>query len=129
MKFICLDGSEIKMAVRPSEYPRRLDASKCQTRIGDLIEELFPHQILLEEFVIPKSGGLKIDFFLPTSLIAVEADGGQHNEFVPYFHQDKIGFQRSKNNDKRKEEWCRINNIRIIRVDDSTTKEALSCLI
>jgi len=129
MRFICLDGSEISIDISSANYPRRYDVSKAQLRVGDFLEEILPNQNILEEFVIPKSGGLRIDFFLPIMKVAVEVDGGQHKKLTPHFHKNKAGFELAQKNDKLKNEWCRINGVRIIRVDDSCTKEELDCQI
>ena len=40
----------------------------------------------------------------------------QHFEYVPFFHGDKLEFFKSKARDKKKKEWCRINNITLIEL-------------
>ncbi len=123
MKFINLDGSEQTIDIKPSQYKRKGNASKNHCRIGNILDELFSRQNILEEFVIPRSGNLKLDFFIPSLNIAIEVDGAQHENFVKHFHGDISGFRKAKENDIRKERWCEINNINLIRINYSISDE------
>jgi very-short-patch-repair endonuclease len=118
LKFIGLDGKEFRVELMQPKNPLRSkedSKSKFQWETGCALRRVFPRFTILEEFNIPGTR-LHIDFFIPELRIAVEADGAQHNKYSPFFHVTKEGFRRSQARDRNKEEWCKINNIRLIRV-------------
>lgn len=113
MKFKTTKGKEISIDVRPSNYPMRSEEeckSKCQYNIGQVLRGVFPSDIILEEFYVPAEG-IYIDFFIPRIKLAVEINGAQHDKYTPFFHGTKTGFTEAKNRDKKKAEWCRLNDI------------------
>lgn len=60
---------------------------------------------------------LTIDFYNANKKIALEVDGQQHYKYVPHFH----GGSRSKflgqlQRDEKKELFCEINNIKLVRI-------------
>lgn len=118
MNFSDTKGREHKMDVRPSKWPRKeagTGRGKFQSQVGAILTQTFPGYYVLEEF--PCVGeGLFLDFFLPTKKLAVEVQGAQHFEFNAFFHKDKRAFARQKANDRRKEEWCEVNEIRLIKI-------------
>lgn len=130
MKFKTTSGKIIGVDLRPSKWPRR-DEDSCkshfQWRIGQLIDELYPGEIVLEEFYIPGEG-IYVDFFLPRKMLAVEADGSQHEAFSLFFHRTKENFLKAQARDKRKENWCEINNIKLIRVNTKEEGEFINKL-
>ena len=69
---------------------------------------------------------LPFDFFLPLLNICIEYDGVQHFKPVEYFGGEKK-FETVKINDKIKNEFCRKNNIRLIRVkyDENITERLM----
>jgi hypothetical protein len=125
MKFYDTNGREHKIDIRPSRWPKKdigEGRGKFQSEVGNIIEETFPGHYILEEF--PCLGErLFLDFFLPSKKLAVEVQGRQHHEFNPFFHKDKKAFATQQANDKRKEQWCEINNIVLIKIDCGEKKE------
>lgn len=57
----------------------------------------------------------RFDFFLPDLNIAIEYDGVQHFKSVDYFGGEE-GFKKTKERDRRKDEYCQSNNIKLIRI-------------
>lgn len=57
----------------------------------------------------------KFDIYLPKEKIAFEYDGLQHFKPIPYFGGEKE-FLRIQESDKDKEEYCKKNNIKLIRI-------------
>lgn len=113
MKVIGLDGrshSLYLVGYQPKESDER-PRSDLHLQVRALLRELFPSDRLCEEVPLPGSGGLFADFFLPQRKLIVEAHGRQHYQFVPFFHEDVMGFLNSKKRDNNKAEWCRINSI------------------
>lgn len=125
MKFVDTKGKEHSIDIRPSRWVRKNigeGRGKFQTMVGDILSEIYPGDVICEEF--PCVGdNLSLDFFIPRKKIAVEVQGRQHYKFIEFFHGDKAGFQRQKRRDVRKESWCEINNIRLVKIDTKEKKE------
>lgn len=132
MKFKTLQNKEISIEIRADKYPLRFQEdskSLGQHHLGQILLEIYGESsIIMEEFPIPEEK-LILDFYVPHFSIAFEYQGKQHDEFNKFFHGDKIGFQQSIERDKRKREWCEINNIRLIEVRDILSKEELQAAI
>jgi hypothetical protein len=118
VKFLDTKGREHKIDIRPSRWQKKEmgeGRGKFQSQVGDILEEVFPDDFVLEEF--PCAGeGLHLDFFLPRRKLAVEVQGEQHYKFNAFFHKSKADFVAQKNRDKRKENWCEINSIRLVKI-------------
>ena len=117
-----LDGTETKMDLRPSQYKMKSQEeckSDAQFRFGQRLEQVFPFSKILEEFGLPNTGALALDFWLPNEGFAFEIQGAQHSKFVKYFHGNQQGFRRQKMNDDKKKRWCEINGITLICVKDT----------
>lgn len=125
MMFKTIKGREITIDLRPSKWPRRTK-EKCKSNfqwsVGQIIDRVFPGQIVLEEFYVPGEK-LRIDFFLPRLKLAVEVMGEQHYAYNSFFHGSKEAFVRSKQRDVRKAQWCEINDIRLVKVDPNISEE------
>lgn len=120
-KFQNLDGTISTLDVLVSDYPLRSEnecKSKVQYRFGQRLRALFPDEMLLEEFVIPKSGGLALDFFLPIIGWAFEVNGRQHDEYVRFYHGKRTGFVKQRHRDQDKQEWCDLNKVSLFRIRD-----------
>lgn len=76
-----------------------------------LLEKLFPLDKRLEEVILPGTGNLRADFFLPSRRLVCEVHGRQHYQFVLHFHQTRLGFIKHQQRDRDKREWCELNNI------------------
>lgn len=57
---------------------------------------------------------LPFDFYLPDMNVAIEYDGEQH--FKPKFYYDEKGLEEIKIKDEIKNEYCKSNNIKLIRI-------------
>lgn len=122
MKFLDLKGKKVGKDI--SKYNRtrsKRNISKGQTKLGNILEEIYPNIPIYEE--VPCVGTkLRLDYFIPTLRLAFEYDAKQHEEFNIFFHKTKRRFQRHKDRDFEKQEWCNINNIILVRIN----KEQLS---
>jgi len=131
MKFFDTRGREHSVDIRPSRWQRRElgeGRGKFQTEVGDVLAELYPGDVICEEF--PCSGeNLTLDFFVPRKKVAGEVQGRQHRQFVQFFHGDKDGFERQQKRDSRKDEWCELNNIRLVKIDTGTKRENVKKLL
>lgn len=123
MKFFDTSGREHKIDLRPSKWSRKEEGrGKFQTEVGNLLAELYPLHHIFEEFPCPGER-LFLDFFIPTKRLAIEVQGSQHNNFNPFFHEDKSAFARQQANDKRKEDWCKLNNIVLLKINWGEKRE------
>lgn len=109
------------MDIGRSDYPLRDEddcRSKAQFRFGRRLLEMFPYETILEEFIIPCTNGLSLDFWLPRLKWAFEIQGGQHDRFVKFFHSNQEGFVRQQQRDSIKKYWCSLNNISLMYIRD-----------
>jgi very-short-patch-repair endonuclease len=58
---------------------------------------------------------LPFDLYLPTHNLCIEFDGRQHYESISFFGGDD-GFIKRKKNDFIKNQFCKNNNIELIRI-------------
>jgi len=112
MRLVCFDGSIVNQDISSRLYPPR-DISAPQTAARERIKQEYGDQTILEEFTIPKSR-LRIDFFLPNLMMAIEVHGRQHFEFVKHFHGTRKNYIHAKHNDAEKARWCELNNIELV---------------
>lgn len=118
MKFKDLEGNIVSKDISRYKW-EGCGRFKGEKALGEKLCDLFP--ALTIYYQLPCIGTkLKIDFYIHELKIAFEFDGRQHNEHVPFYHGDKKGFARAQERDKEKEEWCYINNVRLIRVTDKS---------
>ena len=123
MKVTGLNGREYNLNV--SKYNRKRTGSKLHECARDLLKELFPMYLLLEEVPLlgskdPTSSATKTlvaDFLIPELKIIIEVQGRQHKEYVPHFHKTKANFFRARRRDNLKREWCELNEFTLIELD------------
>jgi hypothetical protein len=112
MNVIDLNGNLVKW--NPSSKARAT-ASKLHKTAVSIINDMFPTINVLEEVTIPGRGNkLYIDIYIPIFNLAIEVNGRQHYNFVPYFHRTRFDFLKQKERDRIKREWCETNNIKIL---------------
>lgn len=115
MKVLGLNGKTYNLKLIRKEFKQR---SKGHIEVRVIIAELFPLHLWYEEVGLPGSGGLKSDFYIPELNLMIEVQGRQHNEYVQFFHKNKMGFLNSKKRDLNKVKWCELNNIRLVKLND-----------
>lgn len=85
--------------------------SKGELAISDFLNQ---NKIKYEkEYSLPN--GQRLDFYLLDSKIAIEFDGAQHFEANSFFGGEEA-FEKRKKYDKIKNEYCKNNNIELIRI-------------
>lgn len=121
MKFIGLNGKEYNIDLKKYSI-QKTTSSQYHKAARDLLCDIFHGYNIYEEVKLPgtvdpaKKSALHIDFFIPNATIGVEVHGEQHFKYVPFFHKTKAGFLQSKARDKKKIEWCTVNNITLIEL-------------
>lgn len=58
----------------------------------------------------------RFDFFLPQLNLAIEYQGRQHFEYIPFFHKNEEGFQRYQARDLKKKEYCNQKKILLLEI-------------
>jgi len=66
---------------------------------------------------------LELDCFCKELGLAVEYNGKQHYQYIPYFHRNKDAFRCQQYRDVMKRDLCRKNNICLIEVPYTVKKE------
>tara|TARA_R110002167_G_scaffold174602_4_gene373525 strand:+ start:358 stop:771 length:414 start_codon:yes stop_codon:yes gene_type:complete len=92
--------------------------SKYHLKARSLLRQTFPTCQILEEVPIKirRAETLYLDFFVPLHDLCVEVHGEQHYKFVQFYHKTRLGFAMAKKRDKKKVEWCGLNNISVIEL-------------
>ena len=62
------------------------------------------------------TNNLELDCFNEELNLAVEYDGAQHYKYIPYFHKTYEAFLNQRYRDYMKEQMCKENHIKLIRV-------------
>tara|TARA_A200000159_G_scaffold47251_1_gene43562 strand:+ start:13276 stop:13692 length:417 start_codon:yes stop_codon:yes gene_type:complete len=121
MIFLCANGREKKIK-NVSKYLIDWD-SKCRSGIQkDVKDKVKPYwfaDVVFEEFPVAGTR-MTLDLYNATQKIAIEVDGNQHYKFNRFFHSDsRQKFLHQLQRDEKKEYFCEINNIKLIRVLES----------
>jgi hypothetical protein len=127
MKVQSLSGKLNEIEDKPSKFPmKNKDAcrSNIQYECGQIIKSFFGFDCILEDVPVPDHN-FYLDFFLPNRKLAFEVQGRQHDEFVPFFHKNKKGFQQAQQRDSDKAKWCRVNNIELFSVHSTAELKEL----
>lgn len=117
-----LDGKEYKWNPY-NKQSKTSNRSSLHVKAKKLLDELFPHDMILEEVSLPgtktprRRGTLRADFFIPNRNLIVEVHGEQHHKFNNFFFKDKLSFFRAKARDLEKKNWCDMNEIKIIELN------------
>lgn len=68
---------------------------------------------------------LELDLYNNDLKLAVEYNGRQHYEFIPFFHQTRDRFQTQKYRDKIKKDLCEKHHIKLIVVPYTVTDDQI----
>jgi len=98
-----------------------------QTRVKSQLYPYWKRHVVYEEFPVVGTK-MTLDFVNLTLRVAIEVQGKQHFEYTPYFHKSRLDFGEQIERDSMKQEWCELNNIKLIEVfpnDMPLTKDFL----
>lgn len=103
----------------------RSNASKPHRDTYEALKSAFPGATIEQEYRIDNphtSSYVWFDFYLPYMGIAVEVQGGQHDNYNVFFHKgSKLNFVGQQKRDEFKDIWCDQNNILLIKIYESET--------
>ena len=100
--------------------------SSFHIQARELITSIFPTLQILEEVAIPLRKGetLYLDFYLPLKKMSIEVHGEQHYKFVPFYHNNIMSFLKAQRRDREKQEWCELNDIKLVVLPHFEDKKA-----
>lgn len=108
---------------------RSASRSHGQYHLGQQLKALYRTSVILEEFGIPDSR-LSLDFFIPNRRLAFEFQGVQHDEYNLFFHNSEADFNRQRQRDQEKRDWCAKNRIVLVEIRDKRiARDSLKDLI
>lgn len=67
---------------------------------------------------------LPFDFYIPSKNVCIEYNGKQHYEIVPFYGGEE-GFTKRQKNDEIKKKFCKDNNIQLVCLPYTLTKEEI----
>lgn len=117
---------------RHDDYKRKINDSntynfrcpKCQFSKGEekisqyLINNNinYESQKTFEGLIGTGNGLLSYDFFLPQYNLLIEYQGQQHEKYIPGFHKSEKDFMNQLEHDKRKYNYAKNNNIKLLEI-------------
>src|SRR5687767_4058839 len=116
MIVVGLDGKEYNFTFGKYINNARSTASSHHKRARLLLQKVHPLERVLEEVPLPGTGRqpLYADFFIPRLQTVVEVHGEQHYKFNDFHYRSKLEFYQAVARDKKKKEWCELNDITYI---------------
>lgn len=123
MIFLTTTGRERKLK-NSSKYLVDWD-KKCRSKIQKSVKDLlYPHwvaDIVFEEMPVLGTR-MTLDFYNANKKLAVEVDGNQHYQYNKFFHSNsRQNFLSQLQRDEKKEYFCEINQIRLVRILERDT--------
>ena len=126
MTFLCTNGRKRKIK-NIRKYLIDWDAdcrSGIQKDVKGHIKAYWFSDYVFEEFPVAGTR-LTLDFYNATQNIAIEVDGNQHYKYNKFFHSNsRQNFLAQLQRDEKKEYFCEINKIKLIRVLESEVVES-----
>jgi hypothetical protein len=98
-------------------------ASLFQEECKDFLCPYWKHDVVCEEF---KVGRMSLDFVNISKRVAVEVQGRQHTQYVPFLSGTRAGYLSQLKRDMKKADFCRLNNLTLVEIlptDLPLTKE------
>ena len=105
----------------PYDHIQMQGCPKCKSSKGEMIiEKILQDSNIVYEFQkkfknCKNKRMLPFDFYLPKYNLCIEYDGEQHFKPIKFFGGEK-GFKQRQKNDKIKTQYCKNNNIELLRI-------------
>ena len=126
MIFLCINGREKKIK-NISKYLIDWNSdckSGIQKDVKEHIKAYWFADYVFEEFPVAGTR-LTLDFYNATQKTAIEVDGNQHYKYNKFFHSNsRQNFLAQLQRDEKKEYFCELNKIKLIRVLESEIMES-----
>ena len=96
--------------------------SKLQFKFKQFFYPYWKNHIVYEEFPVYGTM-LKVDILNATKKIAIEIQGGQHESFNEFFHNNsRLKYLESIKRDVKKERWLDMNKFKLLELYESDLK-------
>jgi hypothetical protein len=126
MLFISLNGQPREVPVnryRIDWDPER-EVSGPQKAVKAFLRPYWEHKLVMEEMRIP-GGKKRLDLICPEDGLIVEADGRQHDIYVPFLHGSKAGYCAAIKRDLEKDKFAEMNGFTLIRIKQDEIEAGL----
>lgn len=116
MKFKTLDGrvKEVNVTRLLIDWDGDF-GSNFEAEFADWIYPYWKRDVVVTQLKVAGSK-LSIDFFNVSKRIAVEVQGRQHQEYVPFLSGSRSGFLNQIKYDLLKQKWCEMNAIKLVEI-------------
>jgi hypothetical protein len=96
----------------------------------NMVKDIFPKNEIVHQASPEWLGRQRLDIFVPEFRLAIEYQGRQHYDPVPFFGGEE-GFQQTRGRDKLKARLCSENGVTMVffRYDEMLTKEFVEARI
>jgi hypothetical protein len=99
--------------------------SKLQRKTGEILDKELPQCRIRENYrpdwlISPNHTKLELDFYIEELRIAFEVQGGQHFQFIPFFHGTWDNFEKRKLYDREKKDLCYGAGVVLIEIFTET---------
>lgn len=97
-------------------------SSKLELKVEKILQQnniFFKREVSFDDLNGCNNTPLRFDFVIYKNnniFCIIEADGEQHFKFVKHFHKNIFGFKKSLEWDRRKNKYCLVHNIPLIRI-------------
>lgn len=117
--FLKVNGKEVK--IRLKSRPRE-GCSKLHTLARQIIKQVYPYDVLLEEIFIP-TAKIYLDFYIPMRHICIEVQGEQHSVHKLFFHKNRLEFLKAQKRDRLKKDILEENGIALIELNHNEKEQ------
>ena len=97
-------------------------SSKLEMKVEKILRQnniSFKREVSFNDLNGCNNTPLRFDFVIYKNnniFCIIETDGKQHFKFVKHFHKNIFGFKKSLEWDRRKNKYCLVHNIPLIRI-------------
>lgn len=97
-------------------------SSKLELKVEKILQQnniFFKREVSFDDLNGCNNTPLRFDFVIYKNnniFCIIETDGEQHFKFVKHFHKNIFGFKKSLEWDRRKNKYCLVHNIPLIRI-------------
>ena len=96
--------------------------SNPQFKVKQFLKKYWITHVVFEEFPVYGTK-MHVDILNATTKIAIEVNGAQHDNFVPFFHQNsRLNYLKGIKRDYLKHSWLEDNDFKVVQILDSEVK-------
>ena len=111
-----------EVSIVPANYSIDWDRkapSKGAAQVKEFLKKHCFHDNMGEEFLIPSSGKLRIDFINWSKEFVIEFNGKGAHEWNEFFMKSRSGYARSIKRDLKKQELVELNGLKFVVITDA----------